>query len=40
MNSSIGEAVIEDHHADVDELGGVLADDADAEKFSVEREKK
>src|SRR6266446_4725637 len=30
-----GEAVIEDHHADVDELGGVFADDADAEKFSV-----
>src|SRR2546427_9772827 len=30
-----GEAVVEDHHADVDELGGVFADDADAEKFSV-----
>src|SRR6266446_357440 len=30
-----GEAVVEDHHADVDELGGVFADDADAEKFSI-----
>src|SRR5713101_2578049 len=30
-----GEGVIEDHHADVDEFGGVFADDADAEKFSV-----
>ena len=30
-----GEAVIEDHHADVDEFGGVFANDADAEKFAV-----
>src|SRR5882724_8287850 len=30
-----GEAVIEDHHADVDEFGGVFADDADAEKLSI-----
>src|SRR5207245_8314771 len=29
------EAVVEDHHADVDELGGILADDADAEKFFI-----
>src|SRR6266850_3152093 len=30
-----GEAVVEDHHSNVDEFGGVFADDADAEKFSV-----
>src|SRR6266436_263467 len=30
-----GEAVIEDHHADVDEFGGVFADDADAEKLLI-----
>src|SRR6266403_430334 len=30
-----GQAVVEDHHSDVNEFGGVFADDADAEKFSV-----
>ncbi len=30
-----GEAVVEDHHANVDEFGGVFADDADAKKFFV-----
>src|SRR6266478_9102877 len=30
-----GEAVVEDHHPDVDELGGVFADDADTEKFFI-----
>src|ERR1700674_3904104 len=30
-----GEAVIEDHHADVDEFGGVFADDADAKELLI-----
>ncbi len=31
-----GEAVVEDHHANVDEFGGAFADDADAEEFFID----
>src|SRR6266481_3732743 len=30
-----GEAIVENHHADVDEFGGVFADDADADEFFI-----
>jgi len=30
-----GEAIVQNHHADVDEFGGVFSDDADAKKFFI-----